>query len=82
MLLLTNEDVVNALSIEECMAAVEESLRRLAQGKLVRSGRWYDRRTYRNRRLRSILQCSFPAGLGFGRGHGCMPVEFMGQRDG
>ena len=36
MLLLTNEDVVNALSIEECMAAVEESLRRLAQGKLVR----------------------------------------------
>ena len=36
MLLLTNEDVVNTLSIEECMAAVEESLRRLAQGKLVR----------------------------------------------
>jgi alanine dehydrogenase len=36
MLLLTNEDVVNALSMEECMAAVEESLRRLARGKLVR----------------------------------------------
>lgn len=36
MLLLTNEDVVKTLTMEECMAAVEESLRRLARGKLVR----------------------------------------------
>ena len=36
MLLLTNQDVVKALTMEECMAAVEESLRRLARGKLVR----------------------------------------------